>query len=491
MKLSKSLMSIFALVLVVGTGLVLSGCATCCGEAAPAKPAATKCALGVQGCDKGDSVLWIEKLMPDQVVVGQPFQYTIRATNLRSCALEDVVITERASEGLTIQSGSEGLNVGYMKPHETREILLTAVANVGGNPATCTRADYKLVICCGTEAISPKLALVLEAKAQGILCDSIPATVTVSNSGTGLAKNAVVKLALPQGLSTTDGQTSIGINVGDLKGGDSKAYNINLKAEKAGVYSLKANAEASGLTAASNAVSIDVRQPQLDVSVTGPSKIYVTKDANFKVTAKNTGNVESVNTIVTTSVPEGMRFVSASNGGSLSGNAVVWNVGTLSAGKAVSMDATFNATMGGTGVSVATAKGYCCQNEASTPTKVEGVPAILLEAIDVEDPIQVDGTEKFYVTVTNQGSAPDTNIVIKVSFEDEFDYVSSAGPTQAKSASAKSVEFAPLASLAPGQKATWEVVAKAKATGDHRTSIKLTSDMLTRSVDETESTHVY
>ena len=138
------------------------------------------------------------------------------------------------------------------------------------------------MICCGTEAISPKLALVLEAKAQGILCDSIPATVTVSNSGTGLAKNAVVKLALPQGLSTTDGQTSIGINVGDLKGGDSKAYNINLKAEKAGVYSLKANAEASGLTAASNAVSIDVRQPQLDVSVTGPSKIYVTKDANFR-----------------------------------------------------------------------------------------------------------------------------------------------------------------------------------------------------------------
>lgn len=120
-----------------------------------------------------------------------------------------------------------------------------------------------------------------------------------------------------------------------------------------------------------------------------------------------------------------------------------------------------------------------------------GMPAILLEVVDTEDPVQVGGTEKFYVTVTNQGNADDTNVVVKVGFEENFDYISSKGPTSSQAESAKSVEFAPLAVLGAGQKATWEIVAKALSEGDHRTSVKLTSDAIQRSVDETEATRVY
>lgn len=120
-----------------------------------------------------------------------------------------------------------------------------------------------------------------------------------------------------------------------------------------------------------------------------------------------------------------------------------------------------------------------------------GMPAILLEVVDTEDPVQVGGTEKFYVTVTNQGNAPDGDIVVAMNFEENFEYVSSTGPTQGKADGEKAVVFAPLASLAPGQKATWEVSAKALAEGDHRTSVKLTSDAIQRSVDETEATRVY
>ncbi|OQA56405.1 MAG: Large cysteine-rich periplasmic protein OmcB precursor [Candidatus Omnitrophica bacterium ADurb.Bin277] len=490
MKLSKSLMTVLALVLVVGTGLVLSGCATCCGESAPAKPA-MKCAFGVQGCNKDASAVWIEKSMPDQVVVGQPFQYTLQVTNLRGCALEDVVIVERASDGLQIQSGEEGLNIGFMKPNEVRQIVLTAVASQGGSPSTCTTADYKPVLCCGTEAISPSLAIALEAQATGTPCDVIPAKVTVSNPGTGMARNANISMDLPKGLTTTDGQSSVMINVGDLAGNDAKAYNVNLKSAQSGSYSIKANAEASGLTAASNAVTIDVRNCDLNASVSGPAKVFITKDASYKVSVQNTGDADAASTDVTASIPAGMKYVSASNGGSVSGNSVVWNVGTLGAGKSVSMDMTLNAVSGGSGMSVATAKAYCCQGEGSCPTNIEGIPALLLEAIDVADPIQVGGTEKYYITVTNQGSAPDTNIVLSVGFEEQFDYQSSNGPTAAVKESVKSVEFAPLASLAAGQKATWEVIGKAKSVGDHRTSIKITSDFLKRSVDETESTHVY
>ncbi len=508
MKLSKSMMCLLALILAVGTPFVFAGCATCCGDESPA-PAAPKASghlrgtLGCDDCEKASSPLFIEKAMPGQIVVGKPYQYTIEVTNQSQCSLDEVTVIEQIPAIFNLESANPEAtkvsgqvaqwDLGYLKPKETRLITITGTAKGTGSLVSCTKASYTPVLCLGPEAISPDLKLALEIIGEAILCDTIPAKVTITNTGTGYAQDAVINLPLPEGLTTADGKSSVSIKVGDLAGGDAKSYAINLKAKQPGSYSVKANAAAANdLSAASNTGSVNVTQCALQVSIQGPEKVFVTKNASYKVMAQNRGNADAANTVVTASIPAGMKFVQASDGGSVSGSSVVWNIGTLGAGKAVELDATFNAVTGGTGRSIATAKGYCCQEASSdVQTSISGISALLLEAIDTEDPIQVGNTEKFYVTVTNQGSAPDTNIKVKVDFEDQFDYVSSNGPTQAKGENAKSVEFAPLGSLNPGQKATWEIVAKATGEGDHRTSIKLTSDVLSRSVDETESTHVY
>jgi uncharacterized repeat protein (TIGR01451 family) len=499
---SKKLMSILALLLVVGTAFVLSGCATCCGET-PSKPVgSSKCAMGTHGGDKSNSAIWVEKSMPSQVISGKSFQYTITATNLRDCALDDVIISERFSEQFEGQSSlpegkmtSEGAEwaVGYMKPREAKTITVTGVAKSSGAATTCTKVTYNPVLCCKTEVISPNLKVVLEAPAEASLCDVIPVKVTVTNTGTGYAKGAAITQMLPEGLLTTDGKQSVSINVGDLAGGASKAYAVNLKAQRVGSFSNTASASASGgLSAASSSVTTEVVQPSLKVTVDGPSKIFVTKDADYRVSVQNAGNADSASTVVTTTVPSGMKFVRASNGGREDDGRVTWNVGTLPAGQGVSLDATFKAVTGGSGQSVARATGTCCQEaSAQAASDVQGIPAILLEVVDTEDPIQVGGTEKLYVTVTNQGSAPDNDIVVKVDFEENLDYVASAGPTQGKSEDVKSVEFAPLASLGAGQKATWEVTAKAVKEGDHRTTIVMTSDAISRPVQETEATRIY
>lgn len=503
MLFSKKCVGLCALLLVVSAALVLSGCATCCGEAKAKPVAGTKCAMGTHGGDKSNSAIWVEKSMPGQVVSGKSFEYPITLTNLRDCALEDVVVSEKFSEQFEGKSsvpqaskmtpqGAEWA-VGYMKPREVKTIMVTGIAKASGAATTCTKVTYNPVLCCGTEVISPALKVVLEAPSQALLCDVIPVKLTVTNSGTGYAKDVVVTQALPEGLLTTDGQKSVTIKVGDLAGGASKSYSLNLKAEKAGSYANKASAaDANGLSANSNSVATKVVQPVLKVDVSGPSKIFVTKNADYKVSVKNSGDADSANTSVMATIPAGMQFVNASNGGSGSGNSVVWNIGTLAAGKSVSLGATFKAVTGGTGESVARATGTCCQEaNAAVKSDVQGIPAILLEVVDTEDPIQVNGTEKLYVTVTNQGSAPDKNIVVKVAFEENLDYVAASGPTPGKSSDVKSVEFAPLASLDAGQKATWEVTAKAAKEGDHRTTVVMTSDAISRPVQETEATRIY
>ncbi|HOW88173.1 MAG TPA: hypothetical protein P5561_06530 [Candidatus Omnitrophota bacterium] len=503
---SKKLIPLLALVLVVGTAFVLSGCASCCGEA-KSKPASTGGALrGVLGCDdceKSSSPLHIEKEMPRQIVVGKPYTYTIKVSNESSCVLEDVVVNERVPEKYEMQTATPKLSnvagrvatwdLGYLKAGETKVITITGIASDASATTACTTGDYTPVLCLSPEAISPSLKVAIEAPDQALICDTIPVKITVTNSGTGYAQGVVITQALPKGLTTTDGKTSVTINVGDLAGGASKAFSVNLKATETGSFANKASAEASnGLSAASGSVTTEVSQPVLKVNIAGPSKIFVTKNANYEVTAQNVGDAASANTVVSATIPSGMKFVSATNGGAADGGKVVWNIGTLEAGKSVKLGMTLNSVTGGTGESVARATGTCCQEAgARVQSDVQGIPAILLEVIDTEDPIQVGGTEKLYITVTNQGSAPDNDIVVKVKFEENLDYVAASGPTPGRSDDVKSVEFAPLASLGAGQKATWEVTAKAASEGDHRTTVVMTSDAISRPVQETEATRIY
>jgi uncharacterized repeat protein (TIGR01451 family) len=122
--------------------------------------------------------------------------------------------------------------------------------------------------------------------------------------------------------------------------------------------------------------------------------------------------------------------------------------------------------------------------------EVKGIPAILLEVIDVEDPIEVGSTITYIITVTNQGSAVGTNIKLACTLPAQQSYASSDGPTQA-SIDGPSVAFAALPSLAPKAKATFRVVATGTAPGDVRFKVSMTSDQAQTPVEETESTNVY
>ena len=121
---------------------------------------------------------------------------------------------------------------------------------------------------------------------------------------------------------------------------------------------------------------------------------------------------------------------------------------------------------------------------------VRGISAILLECVDVEDPIEVGSMETYLITVTNQGSADGTNIVISCSLPATQAFVSAEGPTQHRVVG-NTITFSALPTLAPKAKQIYKVVVKGVGTGDTRFHVTLTSDQIDSPVDETESTHIY
>ena len=97
------------------------------------------------------------------------------------------------------------------------------------------------------------------------------------------------------------------------------------------------------------------------------------------------------------------------------------------------------------------------------------------------------------IDVTNQGTAPDNNVVIKVTLPPEQEFVSAQGAGGVShSINGKVITFAPFGPLQPNARATYRIVVKAIAVGDVRLGVSLTADSTTAGpVSETESTHQY
>lgn len=139
--------------------------------------------------------------------------------------------------------------------------------------------------------------------------------------------------------------------------------------------------------------------------------------------------------------------------------------------------------------SVQTAGGL--NDSSQVETLWRGFAAVLVEMVDSPDPLLVGETTTYTIRVTNQGTAPDSNVRVRVSFPQNIQPVSVSGVTQGQM-QGNLVSFAVLPTLAPKQVAVWSIKAKAIAQGDGRVSAEVDTQVLGgRPVTEIESTQVY
>ncbi|MCC7192071.1 MAG: DUF11 domain-containing protein [Phycisphaeraceae bacterium] len=464
-------------------------------EPAPAPRPSVNCAtLAYPTGNRETSALWVEKCAPSQVVAGQEFDYTIRVTNLTNMTLSEVRVVEQMPAGFKVSKatpemgGRDGWTFDKLAPHETKTITVTGSAAAQGTLENCISVTYNLSACLAVNVVSPALKLTKTAPENVLLCENIPVKLAVTNTGTGTARNVKIVDTLPDGLVAGDRSGEVVINVGDVAAGQTREYTATLRPTKRGKFTNNAKATGdNGLTADASATTT-VTEPVLTITKTGAKKEFIGRAVQYTITVKNTGDAPAKN--LTIKDTGNGTASAASDGGRIDATGVTWSLGTLEAGqsKTVTVSRTGNAM--GTIKDTATASATCAQAvTASAETEIVGIPAILLEVVDT-DPVKVGGTTTYTITVTNQGSADGTNIVITSSLEDSMEYVSSDGPTKGTVAG-KTITFAAIPKLAPREKATFNVVVKAIKAGDVRFKTTMKSDQLSRDVEETEATNFY
>lgn len=452
--------------------------------------------------DVNSSALLVHQVMPGQVRVGQPYAYEIHVTNLTGGTLQNVLVSAESASNMNMTSstpaatraadGSMVWSLGSLGPNETQVIKVNASAPSVGTSSQCVSVSYNNALCIQTKVVEPALQLVKTITPEALLCDAIVIKYEVKNPGTGLAENVRVRDTLPAGLTTADGKTAIDLDAGTLSPGQSKTLTVNAKATKTGRFESPASAVAAGnLTANAAAVATVVRQPVLTIASKCSERQFLGRDVTFEWTVKNTGDAPAANTVVSSPLPSGAQFVRAAAGGTASGANVTWNLGILAPNESKTVSFTVKPSAMGTLAASASANAACATAvNTQCQTRLEGIPAILLEVVDVEDPIEVGGDVTYIITVTNQGTATGTGIKISAELPEQQGFVSAGGATSG-TASGRSVTFAPLASLAPKAKAEFRVVVKANGEGDVRFRVNMTTDQQKEPVTETESTNLY
>lgn len=448
------------------------------------------------------SALIVYTIMPKEVRLNQPYEYRLQVCNLTGADLQNVVVTHENQNNMEMVSSSPAASrgadgspqwiLGNLGPNESEIITVTARATRTGLSSNCVAATYNNLLCAETTVVEPALALKKTATPQALLCDPIQLTYVVTNSGSGACDNVVVRDTLAEGL-TVNGSRNVSFNAGALAAGQSKEFKVNAKASRSGRFSSPASAT-SGCGADANAspATTVVSQPKLAIAAECTDRVFLGRNVTFTWNVTNSGDAACDNTTISAPVPAGSSFVSATGGGTLNGNTVVWNAGTISASggkRTVSM--TVSPAGVGTLRAAATADCVCAEQVADTcETKVEGIPAILLEVVDNPDPIRVGDSVTYTITVTNQGSATDNNIRVVCEIPGEQTFVSANGSTSG-SASGRRVTFAPLPSLAAKAQAVWRVTVSANAAGNIRFKTTMTSDQFQRPIEETEATYLY
>jgi hypothetical protein len=456
----------------------------------------------------------IDKYFPKKVLQGKPYLYKIKVTNLTPLDLENVNIIENFPENFEVIKTTPSLYdtsgekvawaLGKLEGNATRTITVHGKANSTDAIPCCTEANFKNpALCLQTTVVDSGLELALLAPEEKLVCDTIPLEYTVKNTGSSDLKDVVISSRLPSNVVSLEGKSTFFHKVGNLAAGEQKKIQTVVQAKAEGDYSfpgsvrgtpsfLSGSGGNSASTANSTEVVTKVLKPQLTITSSAEKdEQYIGRPATYNFEVTNTSEARAESATVVASVPENAAFKSASHNGKFSevDRAATWSLGTLGPKESRTVHLTLSSEQGGRIGTMAEASAACSERVAvSQNISVVGIPALLLEVIDLNDPLEVGDATVYEVRVTNQGSGNATNIELAAEYED-MSYVASKGETTIKN-TGKNLSFGKF-SLAPKEVASWQIKLKASKTGDQRFKLGMDSDQLQRLVEESESTTVY
>ncbi len=231
--------------------------------------------------------------------------------------------------------------------------------------------------------------------------------------------------------------------------------------------------------------------PELTFGCSAPGQALAGRRFDVCLTVTNQGTALEPQTTLRLQVPPETTLTGVTDQGASGDGNVTWTLPELQPGTAKQVCATFVARQSAQAAFAATAEGSGGKAvNTRCETQVAGIPAILLETADLDDPIEVGKEVVYEIKVTNQGSAPGTNLKVTCVLPESEEFVSGTGPTPVQ-AQDHSVTMDNMAVLAPKEQAVWRVTIKALKPDDARFKVFISTDQFEKPIQKDEATQLY
>lgn len=338
----------------------------------------------------------------------------------------------------------------------------------------------------------PLLNLTLQGPKEVVVGEPASQLIRVSNPGTGITRNVTIEAKIPTGLEHARGERLL-MEIGSLNPGESRTVRLALLAVGGGHQQLSVNATADDSLKQHAAADVFVIAPDLKLVADGPGLRYVGRTATYKLHVTNTGAAVSSNVRVMHRVPDGFEVVEASDSGKFdpASRVIKWFIGRLEPGDSVDMKVVLTANEIGDFVhQLGAISEHGARSEAQVATTVEGNASLVLEIIDLDDPVEVGSQTAYEIRVHNDGSKSAEKVGVSCELPTGLQLVEAEGPTEFLNENGLIV-FKSVPELEPGNTAIYKVQVMGREEGNHRFRVRLASDSITEPLIFEELTKFY
>ena len=256
---------------------------------------------------------------------GDKVDYTVTVTNDGIGDAKDVVVRDVLGEGLKFVSATGNYSfdeatrtvtwiVDLAKGESKVFSVIATVVGYGNVTNSLVVGNKTTGVNVTVPEINPDKTVDNEIPNFG---DNVTYTVTVTNDGIGDANNVVITDVLDKGLKflnatgnfTYDEKTGIITWIVDLAKGETKTFNVNVTVLGYGV--LPNTVAVGNKTAVRNITVPEI----ITVKEVNSSDIHIGDEITYTITVSNPGKINATNVVIRDILPEGLKFINASNGG--------------------------------------------------------------------------------------------------------------------------------------------------------------------------------
>jgi uncharacterized repeat protein (TIGR01451 family) len=450
----------------------------------------------------------IEWIGPATAKVNQPVSYQVIIKNICISPVQNVTVKANVPPGAIVnatepkamnqKSSAEGetlaWDIGTLEPRQEKRLDLQITPSATGTIACQAIVTITGASTARLQVHEPKLAIKAAAPDKVIVGDPATVGLTVTNPGDAVAERVKVTATLTDGLEHARGNV-VEFDLGNLAPKETRTVYVLCGAKTPGSQKCEATVTGDPKLMATDTAVVEVMVPKIELTVNGPGMRYLDRHAVYTFQVTNPGTATANHVRLVDEVPQGFTFAAASGDGrhDFVSRTVSWFLGDLPPGQ--SQEVTLDLVAVNTGehknkATVTGARGIKADGEIMT--RVEGLPALSMETVCLDDPVEVGADTSYEIRVTNTGTKTEANLQLTCTVPDKMEFHTAKCPPGINyKQDGKEIVFDVVPKLAPRADVIYRVSVKCMEPGDVRFRARVKAESLTEPVLQEQGTKIY